>query len=171
MARIKTDFGGQSIRDDEIIQHNKEALSQMDRKIKENIDLLKNEVKKIKENDLKRKENEISKENENPLNLSQYLEVIRKYMPVKVSGMDELREMVRRELDQFKVSDLNSVPSHVMVLSLVGLAPFLIPCANVIFFSGYTPGMEFIQVGTFLALILFFFLFQCSNHDVPTRTK
>lgn len=158
LDQIRSNFGRQPIKGDEILElmeHNKEALSQMDRKIKENIDQLKNDLKKTKENNSKSKESSLddSSENKTPNELLNYLEVLRNYLPVKIMGMAELREITSREIEQFNMSDLKAIPNHVKLISIIGLAPFLLPFADVIFISGYTPGMEFLQT-TYSSILL-----------------
>lgn len=130
LNRIKQGLSGKPLKVEEIVGHNKKALSEMDKKIKENIEMLKNDLGKMK------KTPEIIK----------YRDMIAKYLPVKISNMEELKSLLNKEFDQFKMSDLNQVPNHIMLLAVAGLVPFLVPCVDVLLISGYTPTMELIQV-------------------------
>ncbi|KAI5740753.1 hypothetical protein M8J76_006767 [Diaphorina citri] len=137
LNRIKQGLSGKPLKVEEIVGHNKKALSEMDKKIKENIEMLKNDLGKMK------KTPEIIK----------YRDMIAKYLPVKISNMEELKSLLNKEFDQFKMSDLNQVPNHIMLLAVAGLVPFLVPCVDVLLISGYTPTMELIQT-TYSSLLL-----------------
>lgn len=130
--------------------HNKQALGEMDKKIKDNIKALEDDLKLAKKHtpDLV-KHIKLPSENSE---FAKYKEMFANYFPVKISSTEELQTIFKKEFEDFKISDLNRVPVHVMMLTLGGLAPFLVPLADLVLLHGYSASMESIQVGTRLEL-------------------
>ncbi|KAL1461754.1 hypothetical protein WDU94_013626 [Cyamophila willieti] len=162
LANIRRGMSGKTpLKDGDIEKHNKHVLKEMDKMIKKNIDAIENEWKNAKMEGSPKVKTEKSPKvkaegsppisEESPFN--KYGDMILKYSPVKIASPQEFQTMVAKEFEQFKMSDLNQVPNHVMIIAFGGLVPFLIPLVDVILVHGYTPGMEFLQT-TYSSLLL-----------------